>query len=106
MTMHVDRAVDDQPRLGLVIPKRLARRAVTRNLVKRHARALFGTHLGVLGGQSSGDWVVRLCRTFDVQRFGSAASPALHAVVGSELRQLLSIGLPSARPQAPSGHTS
>lgn len=77
-------AVDDRPRLGLVVPKRLARRAVTRNLVKRQARSLFDA-----GAAAPGDWVVRQSRTFDRVQFPSAASPALRAVVRDELRQLL-----------------
>jgi ribonuclease P protein component len=89
MTLRHDGAVDDQPRLGLVVPKRLARRAATRNLVKRQAKALFAARSAAIAPWAPGDWVIRLSRPFDVKQFCSAASPALRAAVGDELRQLL-----------------
>lgn len=78
-------AVDESPRLGLVLPKRLARHAVTRNLLKRQARAIFLAR----SPRCPGDWVIRLNRAFDRQQFSSASSAALHAAVGEEIRELL-----------------
>lgn len=78
-------AVDDRRRLGLVVPKRHARRAVTRNLVKRQGRATFERHAAAL---AAGDWVLRLRAPFDSARFRSAASQALRALVRSELDTL------------------
>ena len=72
-------------RLGLVIPKRHAKRAVTRNLFKRQARAAWertGTTL------ACGDWVLRLRAPFDPKQFPSARSAALREVVREELQGL------------------
>lgn len=69
-------------RLGLVLPKRLARRAVTRTLMKGQARAIcrqFAVDLPI------GDWVLRLRAPFDVKLFPSAASLALKQAVRQEL---------------------
>lgn len=76
---------DPPARLGLVVPKRLARRAVTRNLVKRQARVAFGRHGSAL---APGDWVLRLRAPIDPQRFPSAASDALRALLREELAAL------------------
>lgn len=72
-------------RLGLVVPKRQARRAVTRNLVKRQVREAMRQHLSQL---PPGDWVVRLRAPVEVQQFPSAASPALKLVLQGELSGL------------------
>lgn len=72
-------------RFGLVVPKRQARRAVTRNLVKRQAREAMRQHLNRL---PPGDWVVRLRAPINVQQFPSAASPALRLAMRSELSGL------------------
>ncbi|MFG6447669.1 ribonuclease P protein component [Roseateles sp. BYS180W] len=77
----------DEAWLGLVIPKRLARRAVTRNLLKRQIRGLFGS--AEAAALPAGLWVVRLRAPFDRKQFPSASSEALAALVRSELRQLL-----------------
>ncbi len=72
--------------LGLVVPKRHARRSVTRNLMRRQIRACVERHRARL---ASGDWVVRLRKGFAVERFPSAASAALATQVHDELEQLL-----------------
>lgn len=72
-------------RLGLVVPKRLARRAVTRNLVKRQARVAFGCHELAL---PAGDWVLRLRAPLDPRQYRSAASDALRALLREELAGL------------------
>ena len=82
--------VDDLPaepprRLGAVVPKRHARRAVTRSLLKRQIYAAGGRHAADLAG---GLWIVRLRAPFDRSRFVSAASPALRALARAELDEL------------------
>ena len=72
--------------LGLVVPKRHARRAVTRNLLKRQIRACVGERAG---GLAEGLWVVRLRAPFDRERFVSAASDALRRAARDELERLL-----------------
>ena len=71
--------------LGSVIPKRHARRAVTRNLLRRQIRAVMTARLHEL---PAGLWLVRLRQPFDRQRFVSAASPALRREARCELQQL------------------
>lgn len=71
---------------GLVIPKRHARRAVTRNLIKRQARAVFSSRAGTL---PQGLFVLRLRAPFDPGQFVSAHSQALALAVRSELESLL-----------------
>ncbi len=78
-------AVDERRRLGLVVPKRHARRAVTRNLVKRQGRAAFVRHIDAM---APGSWVLRLRAPFDPKRFLSAASDALRRQVRAELDTL------------------
>jgi ribonuclease P protein component len=80
------RSVDDSLVAGWVVPKRHARRAVTRNLIRRQLRA-------ALGGQAAqlehGLWLVRLRAGFDPMQFPSAASPALRRAVRAEIAGLL-----------------
>lgn len=98
------RPVDDSQaavaRLGCVVPKRLARRAVTRALMKRQIRAAFARNVHRL---SAGCWLVRLRAPFDPAVYTSAASDALRAAARRELDGLFQrIG--PARP-APSERT-
>jgi ribonuclease P protein component len=81
--------VDDFPSghwIGVVVPKRHARRAVTRNLLKRQIRASFGRHWA---GLPPGLWLVRLRAAFAAEAFASAASSALATAVRAELDALL-----------------
>ncbi|MBQ0961918.1 ribonuclease P protein component [Ideonella sp. 4Y11] len=71
--------------LGLVVPKRHARRAVTRNLIKRQLRAAMGRYATTLPG---GLWVVRLRSPFDKAAFPSPGSDALRAAAHAEIEQL------------------
>ena len=71
--------------LGLVIPKRHARRSVTRSLLKRQIRAAAGRREAEL---PDGLWVVRLRTTFDPRQFPSAASSALAEAARAELAAL------------------
>jgi ribonuclease P protein component len=84
----VDDAVPDRPAaawLGYVVPKRHARRAVTRTLLKRQIRQVFGT----LPTLPPGLWVVRLRLPFDRKQFPSASSDALRSAARAELLELI-----------------
>jgi len=87
----VDNVVDNRTemtmlRLGLVVPKRHARRSVTRTLVKVQIRAGIRRHLDSL---VAGDWVVRLRAPIDRKQFPSARSEALAALLHAEIDALL-----------------
>ena len=71
--------------LGAVVPKRHARRAVTRSLLKRQIYAAGGRHVGAL---ARGLWIVRLHAPFDRERYPSAGSSALRADARAELDEL------------------
>jgi ribonuclease P protein component len=68
--------------LGTVVPKRHAKRSVTRSLLKRQMRAAMARHAERL---PPGLWLVRLKAPFLKQQFPSAASDALRAAAGAEL---------------------
>lgn len=72
--------------LGLVVPKRHARRAVTRTLLKRQIREGISRHAESL---PAGLLVVRLRSHFDKRVYPSATSTALRDEVRAELEQLL-----------------
>ena len=82
--------VDESPLaglwLGLVVPKRHAKRAVTRTLLKRRIRAAVATTANVL---PPGLWVVRLRTPFDRSEFISAASDRLDSAATGELAMLM-----------------
>ncbi len=82
-----------------VVPKRHARRSVTRNLIKRQIRA---TSVHVVaeaeGLFPAGAYVMRLNRPFTAQEFPSAASDALNVRVREELLALLRRVACRARP--------
>ncbi len=71
---------------GWVVPKRHAKRSVTRSLFKRQIRAAVVRHAAGLG---AGLWVVRLRAPFEPSRYTSAASPALQQAARLELDDLL-----------------
>lgn len=71
--------------LGAVVPKRHARRAVTRTLIKRQIYAAAERHRSEL---PSGLWVVRLRAPIDRTLFASAASTALKVGTRLELEAL------------------
>lgn len=75
--------------LGFVVPKRLARRAVTRNLLRRQMRAAVQGQMLQGPPLAGGSWVVRLRAPFDKARFPSAASDALRRAAREELSRLL-----------------
>lgn len=72
--------------LGLVVPKRHARRAVTRSLLKRQMRLRF---LQAASGVDAGLWVIRLKAPFEKASFPSAASDALRQAAATEIADLL-----------------
>jgi ribonuclease P protein component len=72
--------------IGAVTPKRWARRAVTRNLIRRQIYTVFGLASCRL---PAGAHLIRLRAAFDVAQFPSAASPALRRAVRGELLALL-----------------
>ena len=84
--------------LGLVVPKRHARRSVTRSLFKRQIRAAVGRHASQL---AAGLWVVRLRAPFEKALYPSAASTALQRAARAELDRLFSGARPSGA--TPSG---
>ena len=86
-------AVDDRSRplpagwwLGLVVPKRHARKATTRNLLRRLMRGAFDQHRPRL---APGIWLLRLRMPFDARRYRSAAPALLRQEARSELDGLL-----------------
>jgi len=72
--------------LGLVVPKRHARKATTRNLLRRQMRGAMARHHAQL---AHGMWLLRLRVPFDPKRFNSAASAALRGAARAELDGLL-----------------
>ncbi len=74
----------DRHWLATVLPKRHARRSVTRNLLRRQIRAVLQEQVDRL---PKGLWLVRLRAPFGVE-FRSAASARLRDTVRDELRGL------------------
>lgn len=71
--------------IGALVPKRWAKRAVTRNAIKRQIYTV-SLQLSVPLPQAA--HVVRLRTGFDKQQFVSATSPELKCLVRDELQQL------------------
>lgn len=74
---------------GAVVPKRHARRSVTRSLLKRQIRAAVDRQPALPGGL----WVVRLRSPFAREQFPSAASEALRRAARDELDAVLGAAL-------------
>lgn len=72
--------------VGFVIPKRHAKRAVTRVAIRRQMRAAVVRHAA---GLAAGEWALRLRVPWDPKRFRSATSAALAEAVHAELDALL-----------------
>ena len=89
---------------GVMVPKRHARRAVTRNLIKRIARDVIARYAPTL---PPGLWLLRLRVGYALGEFVSARSAALAQAVRIELDALLqavqSRSAASARTRAASG---
>lgn len=75
--------------LGAMAPKRWARRAVTRNAIKRQVYAVTDEFEPRLQGLPVAAYVLRLRATFDRKQFVSASSDALKLAVRTELHQLM-----------------
>jgi ribonuclease P protein component len=80
------RPTGNEARLGLVIGKKFAPRAVTRNLVKRLAREAFRLRRAEFGGW---DVLLRLHAKFDRKAMPSGSSPPLKALCRGEIDVLL-----------------
>ncbi|PIF75865.1 ribonuclease P protein component [Variovorax sp. 54] len=94
----------DEVWLGAMVPKRWARRAVTRNAIKRQIYTVSAAP-GVALPRAA--HVVRLRAGFDRKVFVSASSDALKAAVRAELQQLLArAGRPAAPAPASSARAS
>ena len=76
--------------LGAMVPKRWARRAVTRNTLKRQIYAVSARFAPRLPCAA---YVVRLRATFDRKQFISATSEPLKMAVRQELEQLFERGV-------------
>jgi ribonuclease P protein component len=79
--------VDGVLMFGALTPKRWAKRAVTRNLIRRQIHAISQEFAGHLLPTA---YVVRLRATFNPHKFVSASSDMLKQTVREELKQLLS----------------
>ena len=71
--------------LGAMVPKRWAKRAVTRNTIKRQ---IFEIARGFESDLPPNAHVIRLRSGFDRSRYQSATSDALKTAVRQELQQL------------------
>jgi len=79
--------IPDVAYLGAMVPKRWAKRAVTRNTIKRQIYHVSTQFESVLAASAH---VVRLRCAFDRSRFPSATSEALKQAVREEVTQLFS----------------
>ena len=79
------KAPPDRLWVGAVVPKRHARRSVTRSLLKRQIRCAVSRQPRLPGGL----WVVRLRAPFRPDQYVSAASAALSQAARDELDGLL-----------------
>jgi ribonuclease P protein component len=93
------RPTGNDARLGLVIGKKYAPRAVTRNLIRRIAREAFRLRRAEFGGW---DVLLRLHTRLNKATLPSASSPPLKALCRSEIDELLGKAAREiARRQAP-----
>lgn len=83
--------------MGAMVPKRWARRAVTRNAIKRQ---IYQVSAGVESGFLQAAHVVRLRAGFDRKEFVSASSDRLKAAVRAELDQLFARAARGVVPKA------
>ena len=71
---------------GVIVPKRHARKAITRSLLRRQMKGALARHHTRL---ARGMWLLRLRSPFDPQQFSAAASAALAGAARAELDGLL-----------------
>lgn len=95
----VDESSPDGVWVGTVVPKRHARRAVTRTLLKRQIHRAVRDQVQSVdaSGLPSGLWVVRLRSTFDRKLFVSASSDALRVAAAEELGAVMAQAARRAR---------
>ena len=74
--------------LGPLVPKRWAKRSVTRHTIKRQVYAVAGDFAAPLQDLPPAAYVVRLRAGFDRKQFISATSEVLKQAVRAELQQL------------------
>ena len=86
--------------LGAMVPKRWARRAVTRNAIKRQ---IYGVAAALEPTLPPAAHVVRLRATFDRKQFVSASSDPLKQAVRAELQQLFERALGARKPASAPG---
>ena len=97
--VHIGKLVDAGIWVGTVVPKRHARRAVTRNLLKRqiHRAVMAQAEAASAAGLPAGLWVVRLRTAFDRKVFSSASSDALRLAAAEELGTVMAHAARRAR---------
>ena len=92
--------------LGAMVPKRWAKRAVTRNAIKRQ---IYTVSAEFSPSKGPAAFVVRLRKDFSRKEFISASSDVLKAVVRSELLELFQLqppGVQSSRRESSSSRSS
>jgi ribonuclease P protein component len=94
-------AVRQEAWLGAMVPKRWARRSVTRHAIKRQIYAVGGEYEDML---RHGAHVVRLRSGFDRRQFVSATSDVLKHAVRTELQQLFAYAARRLAPPVPAAH--
>lgn len=92
--------VTDEPWLGAIVPKRWAKRAVTRNGIKRQIHSVSASLASRLPAAAH---VVRLRMDFARAQFPSAWSEPLKEAVRGELQQLFERARPAAVPARAEG---
>ncbi len=83
---HKTARPDASQGLATLVPKRHAKRAVTRNLIRRQMREALRSDAGMPSGSRV---LIRLRAPFDGRHYPAAASQALRAAVRQELSTLL-----------------
>lgn len=81
--------------IGAMVPKRWAKRAVTRNAIKRQ---IYTVSADFLDRYAQAAFVVRLRSEFTRKEFISASSEALKEAVRHEIEALMRAGAGSTRP--------
>ena len=84
-------AVRNDAYVGVLLPKRWAKRAVTRNAIKRQ---IYTVSQALTPPLRPAAHVVRLRAGFDRKQFVSATSPALKQAVRGELQELFARAAP------------
>ena len=98
-----DQAPENAIWFGAVVPKRHAKRSVTRSLLKRQIRNVVARHGETL---ACGLWVIRLRAPFDRKVFTSAASDQLKCAAREELDLLLASAARRAGRAGSSAHAA